>query len=99
MFIIAMTYKIALTVIDSHLAEHRQFLDQGYEKDIFLVSGPRSPRAGGIIISLLSDEAELRQIMQEDPFVINNLVDFEIIPFEPTRYHPTLTKILHPERV
>lgn len=50
MFIIELSYKKALDVIDKHLEAHRAYLDEGYKNNYFLVSGPKTPRTGGIII-------------------------------------------------
>ena len=87
MFLIYLTYKKPLTVVDQFLTAHREFLEQGYERDYFIVSGPREPRVGGIILSQLKDKEKLQQIIQQDPFYINGIADYEIIPFIPVKYH------------
>lgn len=73
--------------IDKYLAEHRTFLDSGYRDNFFVASGPKNPRTGGIIISQLKNREQLENILKQDPFSINDVADYEIIEFSPTKYH------------
>jgi uncharacterized protein YciI len=88
MFLIRVTYKKPLTLIDEHLAAHRAFLEAGYQKDFFIVSGPQNPRIGGIILSQLTDRKQLEEILAQDPFALNDLAEYELIDFEPVKCHP-----------
>ena len=54
-FIILLNYKVPIEKIDEHVVSHRQFLDEGYQKNYFITSGPKVPRTGGVIISQLND--------------------------------------------
>jgi uncharacterized protein YciI len=87
MFVVILTYKKPLTDIDQHLAEHRAYLDNGYKKNFFVTSGPKNPRDGGIIISHLKDRGQLEDILKQDPFSLHDLADYEIIEFDPIKYH------------
>ena len=55
MFIILLTYKKSLDIVEKYIEDHAAFLDQGYHKNYFIVSGRKNPRTGGIIISQLKD--------------------------------------------
>jgi uncharacterized protein YciI len=55
MFIIELSYKKALNDIDKHLEAHRAYLDDAYINNYFLVSRPKNPRTGGVIISQLNN--------------------------------------------
>lgn len=87
MFLIIVNYKQPLTVVDEHLAAHRAFLEEGYQRDYFIVSGPRNPRTGGIILSQLTDRQQLEQALAQDPFYIHGVADYEIIEFNPVKKH------------
>lgn len=87
MFLIMVSYKEPIEIIDQYLVEHRAYLEEGYKKDFFVVSGPRNPRSGGVIISQLKDREHLDKILQNDPFYIHNLADYEVIEFLPVKYH------------
>lgn len=94
MFLIMINYKQPLEVVDQYLVAHRSFLEEGYNNDYFIVSGPRNPRVGGIIISQLTDRDQLEKIIEQDPFLINNIADYEIIEFTPVKFHKGFTSFL-----
>lgn len=87
MFVVLMNYIKPLDVVDEYLAEHRNYLEQGYQKNCFVASGPRNPRTGGIIISQLKDKQELEALLKQDPFVVKGIANYEIIDFNPVKYH------------
>jgi len=85
MFIINLTYKTELEKVDQYLNEHIEFLDEQYELGNFLASGRKIPRTGGIIVSNVENESELKEIIEKDPFKKNELADYEIIEFVPSK--------------
>lgn len=87
MFVILVNYTKPIEMIDKHLVEHREFLEAGYKNNYFVVSGPRNPRTGGIIVSQLNDREKLESILKQDPFSLNQLAEYEIIEFNPVKYH------------
>ncbi len=94
MFIVLLTYKKPLTDVDKFLAEHRAFLDDRYKDNCFLISGPRNPRTGGVIISQLNNREQLESILKLDPFYIHDIASYEIIEFVLNKHHPDLSEIL-----
>lgn len=87
MFIILVTYKKPVEIVDEHLAEHRIFLDEGYANNYFIASGMKIPRTGGVIISQLKNREQLQKIIEQDPFYALDIADYEIIEFTPTKFH------------
>ncbi len=87
MFLILITYKQPIEVVDEYLVAHREFLEKGYQQDYFVVSGPRSPRTGGVVISQLTDRAQLEDLLKHDPYAIHDIAKYEIIEFTPVKYH------------
>ena len=67
MLLIELTYKKPIDEVNNFLDQHRSFLNKYYENGIFLASGPKNPRAGGIIIAVANREA-INTIILEDPF-------------------------------
>jgi len=94
MFVVIMHYKKPLTVIDQHLAAHRNFLEEGYSKNYLVVSGPKNPRTGGIIISNLTDKKTLEDFLHRDPFYLNQIAEYEMIEFSPVKYHKDFEKFV-----
>ena len=85
MFIINLTYKTELDKVDQYINDHIEFLNEQYELGNFLVSGRKVPRTGGIILSKVENETELKKIIGKDPFKINELADYELTEFIPSK--------------
>lgn len=85
MFIVELNYKVSLQVIDKYVDEHRKYLDRYFALSVFISSGPKVPRVGGVILAHLETKTELVNIIKEDPFYKNNLADYSIIEFNPTK--------------
>lgn len=86
MFIANLTYIKPLTEVEKYLEEHVAFLEKYYELGKFITSGRKHPRTGGIILFNAKDEMEMKRIISEDPFHINQIASYEIIEFTPTKY-------------
>ena len=86
MVVITSNYIKPLEVIDTLVAEHRQFLDKCYQKKIFICSGPQIPRIGGVLIANVASVDEAREVMKDDPFTINEAVEYQYFEFNPTKY-------------
>ena len=85
MFIIELTYKVPLEIIDACLNEHISFLDKYYASGNFIVSGRKVPRSGGIIFATGNSIEELRTIIAEDPFYKNQMADYNVTEFMVTK--------------
>ncbi|KXX67240.1 YciI family protein [Flammeovirga sp. SJP92] len=85
MFIINLTYKTDLEKVDQFLEEHIEYLDEQYELENFIASGRKIPRTGGVILSNLESKTKLEEILKKDPFHKNELADYDIIEFVPSK--------------
>jgi uncharacterized protein YciI len=94
MFIILLNYKKPLEIIDKYIAEHAALLEEGYQKNYFIVSGRKNPRTGGVIFSQLNDRKQLEDFIKRDPFYIHEIADYEIIEFIPGKYHPDFSSFI-----
>ncbi|MFS8980704.1 YciI family protein [Cupriavidus necator] len=95
MFIVELTYTQPLDAIEARLSEHRRFLDAQYARGLFLVSGPKNPRDGGVIlVSGLIARNELDKLLREDPFHKNGLAEYRVTEFAALKHHPALAKLL-----
>jgi uncharacterized protein YciI len=94
MFIVNLTYKTQLEKIDHYLNEHNKFLNEQYELGNFIASGRKIPRTGGIILSKSSSKLELEKIIEKDPFKQNELADYDIIEFIPSKTNEELKFLL-----
>jgi uncharacterized protein YciI len=94
MFIINLTYIVPLEELDQHMAEHVKYLDKYYDKDIFIASGRKVPRTGGVILALTDSKSIVEEIIKEDPFYKHKLAEFDITEFLASKYHPDLKNLL-----
>lgn len=94
LFVVLLNYKVPIETIDEFRPAHLEFLDKYYEEKIFITSGRQTSQKGGVIIAKCSSFDSLSKILAEDPFSINNLAEFEIIEFNPTKYSKSFEKIL-----
>ncbi|GET34012.1 hypothetical protein PbJCM13498_28750 [Prolixibacter bellariivorans] len=84
MFIVILTYKVAIEEVEKHLEAHVEYLKKQYEAGSFIASGRKVPRTGGVILSNTDSKEELENVLSQDPFNINDVADYEIIEFVPT---------------
>jgi len=84
MFIVSLTYICELQEIDKILQEHVKYLKNQYKKGNFIASGRKIPRTGGIILSKLDNLEKLEEVLNKDPFKINNLAKYDIQEFIPS---------------
>lgn len=96
MFIINLTYIVPLEQLDAHMTDHVKFLRKYYKKNVFVASGRKVPRTGGIILALAKSKEEVESIIREDPFYIHQLAEFSITEFLTSQYHPGLKSLLEP---
>jgi uncharacterized protein YciI len=94
MFVVLITYTQPLDAVDVHLSAHREYLQRNYAAGIFLLSGRKVPRDGGVILARASSAAELQTILAEDPFAVNGVAAYEILEFMPTMAAPGLEALL-----
>jgi uncharacterized protein YciI len=94
MFIVDLNYIVPLEQLDAHMGEHMKFLRKYYKSNVFLASGRKVPRTGGIILVLAQSRAEVEKIMKEDPFCKLKLAEISITEFLMSQHHPALKELV-----
>ncbi len=95
MFIIDLNYIVPLEELDTQMVAHVKYLQKYYKKNVFVASGRKVPRTGGIILALVGSKTEVEKIISEDPFYKHQLAEFTITEFLTSQYHPELKNLLH----
>lgn len=85
MFIVNLEYKKDLKEVEKYLEEHRAYLDKNYANGNFIASGRKNPRTGGIILVKGNIEKDIWDIVKEDPFYREEIVEISIIEFEASK--------------
>jgi uncharacterized protein YciI len=85
-FVVEITYTAPLTAIDAVLPAHRAFLQQGYETGQLLMSGPMTPRMGGIVIARAESIEAVQAFFRDDPYQQQGLADYRYVEFTPVKH-------------
>lgn len=94
MFVIDLHYIVPLEKLDAHMTEHVKYLHKYYKQNIFIASGRKVPRTGGIILAHGRSKTEIEEILQEDPFFVHKLAEFTVTEFLTSQTHPDFKKLL-----
>ncbi len=81
-YVVVLTYTKSLEEVDEQIPAHIEWLKKGYSDGVFLASGRRIPRNGGVILAKCDNLESLEDRLNEDPFQKLNIAKTEIFPFE-----------------
>lgn len=98
MFIVDLTYTVPLERLDESMNDHMKFIRKYYSMNLFLASGRKVPRTGGIILCLARTREEIDKIMNEDPFIKRRLAEYSVTEFMTSQHHPDLKRLLKPPK-
>ncbi len=76
------------------MTDHVKYLHKYYQQNVFVASGRKVPRTGGVILALAGAKEEIDRIIKEDPFHIHRLAEFTVTEFLTSQVHPQLKSIL-----
>ncbi len=75
---------VDLALIDDALDAHVEWLDEHYRSGLFLASGRREPRTGGVILASGTRQRLARAVVT-DPFGLRGLAQHTVIEFHPSK--------------
>jgi uncharacterized protein YciI len=96
MFVVLLTYTKPLEAVDALVPAHREFLRSMYQTGIFLLSGRKEPRDGGVILAMASSLEKLQAVLAQDPFQIHGVATYQVIQFVPTMASTTFQSLVAP---
>lgn len=82
-FLILIHYRIPAEQMGEVVQEHRAYLQAGYQQGMLLMSGPRSPRTGGVVVARAPALEDVQAFFQNDPYQLHGAADYEFIEFIP----------------
>ncbi|GAD18528.1 YciI family protein [Helicobacter fennelliae] len=95
LFIIEVKYQTSLEVVESHLANHRSFLQEWYKKGVLLASGPQNPKVGGMIIGRFESLDKAKEFTKQDPFYTHNIATYHFTEFDPVLHDECINNFLN----
>jgi uncharacterized protein YciI len=82
--------------LDAAMPEHQAYLDQCYRDGVFLLSGPRLPRNGGIILAQTPTREALIDVLERDPFRVRGLIEYDVMAWNLNRRAAALPEVTFP---
>ena len=75
---------------------HLEFIDAHIKTGKFILSGGLTGKPAGVVLANINNGDELKALLAEDRFVLEQVADYEIIEFTPSRYHESLASLIAP---
>ncbi|MFJ4777015.1 YciI family protein [Streptomyces sp. NPDC088762] len=93
MFVMELTYIAPIEAVEEEMDAHIAWLDGYYAAGVFLASGRKVPRDGGVILAGGVSRAEIEKIAAEDPFTVAGVCAYRITEFMATRTSADLSTV------
>lgn len=94
MYLVDITYIKPLAEVDSLITAHVDYLNKYYDAGVFLLSGRKEPRTGGLIWVEADSRSRVDSIVAEDPFFIHKIAQYSITEFFPTKSCAALDQLV-----
>lgn len=88
MFVIQLKFSTNKAKASQFMDGHNAWLREGFNKGLFLLAGTIQPKLGGAILAHNATLEQIQAIVNEDPFVIEDVVVSEIIEITPSKAVP-----------
>jgi uncharacterized protein YciI len=92
MFVVELTYTAPPDAVDALVPDHVAWLDEQYERGLFLASGQKRPDDGGVILAVAENRARVEEIVAGDPFAVAGVCAYRVTEFIATK---TATELAH----
>jgi uncharacterized protein YciI len=84
MFVVFLNFSTHRAQASLHLAGHLAWLKQGLDDGVFLLAGSLQDRGGGALLAHGITREALQARVQQDPFVVADVVRPEIVEITPS---------------
>ncbi|MEU8436568.1 YciI family protein [Streptomyces sp. NPDC029216] len=93
MFVMELMYTAPIEDVEEQMDAHIAWLDEHYASGVFLASGRKVPREGGVILARGVSRAEVETIAAGDPFVVAGVCAYRITEFIATKTSSDLAAV------
>jgi uncharacterized protein YciI len=90
MFVLELTYTAPLERVDEFIADHMTWVKGQYDAGVFVASGRKEPRDGGVILAVGDDRAAIEELVAGDPFSVAGICEYRVTQFLATTVAPAL---------
>lgn len=85
MFIIILRFSDNKANAGQYADGHKQWIEKGFADGAFLLTGSLQPHSGGVVIAQGKSLSDIQARVNQDPFVVEKVVDAEILELAPLR--------------
>jgi len=94
MYVIFLRFSAGRDQAGRLMQAHKEWLQRGFDEGVFLMAGSIQPQAGGMILASGVALAQLEDRVSNDPFVMEDVVQAEIVAVTPSKADPRLAFLL-----
>ena len=94
MFVVQLKFSDNKENAPQFMEGHKDWIKRGFDDGVFLLAGSLQPGLGGAIVAHNTSREELGQRVDEDPFVVENVVSADILEISPSRADTRLEFLL-----
>jgi len=94
MFIVLLKFSSNKEQAKQFMEGHNAWIRRGLDDDVFLLVGSLQPNLGGGIVAHNSSLQDLQDRVNEDPFVVENVVSAEVLEITPAKTDERLKFLL-----
>ena len=85
MFIVTLKFSDNKAQAGQYMDGHKQWIKRGFDDGVFLLVGSLQPNLGGGIVAHNTTLPDLQARVNDDPFVVQNIVSADILEIVPAR--------------
>lgn len=94
MYIVLLKFSDNRGQASQFVEDHNAWIKRGFDDGVFLLVGSLQPKLGGGIVAHNIPLADLQDRVNEDPFVVENIVSAEILEISPAKADARLSFLL-----
>lgn len=85
MFVVLLRFSSNKGQAGRFMEGHKEWIRRGFDDGVFLLVGSLQPNSGGGIVAHNTSLPDLRSRVNDDPFVVEDVVSAEILEIAPSR--------------
>jgi|GEM_PF-1179841 len=82
MYLLNVSYSQSPETVQPHIQPHGAWVKKYADEGLILFAGPKKSGLGGVIAVKSIDKSRLLEILAEDPYVISDVADIQILDFD-----------------
>jgi len=94
MFVVLLKFSDNKSKATQIMEGHKEWIQRGFNDGVFLLTGSLQPNLGGGILAHNTSLPDLQSRVNNDPFVVENVVDAEILEITPSEADARLNFLL-----